>query len=296
MSSHPKAVDLLIVTGISGAGRSSTLKILEDLGFETVDNLPLFLLPRLVTSETQPPLGKKSLAIGLDTRSRTFDIQLFLQMLQELPHRLGQKIFILYLDCDEDVLRQRYQETRRRHPLGETYQLTDAIHQEQTLMEPLRQQADLVLDTSTLKMNELRRVLRGHFDKRVPLSVTLTSFAYRYGLPREADMIFDMRLLHNPYYVDGLKESSGLDPAVGAYIRQDPQWEELIVTLQTLMTLMIDHSLRDDRSYLTLAFGCTGGRHRSVYTTQVLGEWLKAQNKPVRLKILHRDLKKGSRA
>jgi UPF0042 nucleotide-binding protein len=206
-------------------------------------------------------------------------------VLQESDDRLR----VLFLDCEEEILRRRFTETRRRHPLAQDRRVTDGITEERTLMAPLRERADLVIDTSQLAPGDLRRIVVGHFGETAgeQLTVAVMSFAYRNGLPREADLVFDVRFLANPHYVDELRPRTGKDPGVRAYVESDPNYEVLIDGLDSFVAPLLPAYRSEGKSYLTIAFGCTGGRHRSIVVAEAVARSLRAAGWPVLLH--HRD-------
>jgi RNase adapter protein RapZ len=210
---------LLVVTGMSGAGRSTALKALEDMGYEAVDNLPLSLLPNLIG----PRAMKASLAIGVDVRTRDFAVPALLKALDELVQGKNVELKMVFLDCDDDRLERRYTETRRRHPLAAERPVADGVRIERQRLWPLRDRADLVIDTSSLTPADLKRQLQGHFGLETApgIAIFVTSFSYRHGLPRDADLVFDMRFLQNPHYVAELRPLTGRDRAVGEFIEAD---------------------------------------------------------------------------
>jgi UPF0042 nucleotide-binding protein len=278
---------VLLVTGMSGAGHSTALKALEDMGYEAVDNLPLSLLPSLVRHEAT---AHQPLAIGIDIRTRDFGIAPFLAALDLLAGNTGVELRVVFLDCEDELLRRRYTETRRRHPLAGDRPVSDGIRLERERVSPLRERADLVIDTSALTVADLRRLLQGHFarDATAGISVFVTSFSYRNGLPRDADLVFDVRFLDNPHYLPELRPLSGLDAAVGARIEADPGYASFFDHLTQLLQPLLPRYDREGKSYLTIAIGCTGGQHRSVYLAERLGEWLRRQVK--RVTVSHREL------
>lgn len=282
------AIPVVIVTGMSGAGRSTALKALEDLGYEAVDNLPLSLLSSLLTPGTG---GGRPLAIGVDARTRDFGAAPFLEELDGLIRMEAFRVRLLFLDCDSEVLQRRFSETRRRHPVTPDRRVTDGIAHERTLLAPLRDRADEVIDTTDMAIGELKRLLDSNYAlERAPgLAVFVTSFAYRHGLPHEADLVFDVRFLQNPHYVDTLRAQSGLDKPVGDFIEQDPDLEGYFRHLTDLLEPLLPRFSAEGKSYLTIAVGCTGGKHRSVYTAERLGTWLKEKGE--RVSVNHRDLK-----
>ncbi|MDB5409494.1 MAG: RNase adapter RapZ [Rhodospirillales bacterium] len=278
---------LLLVTGMSGAGHSTALKALEDMGYEAVDNLPISLLPNIVRRE---PALAKPLAIGIDIRTRDFGIASFLDALAPLVGTSAIDLKVVFLDCEDELLLRRYTETRRRHPLAGDRQVSDGIRLEREHVSPLRERADLVIDTSALTAADLRRLLQGHFalDKAPGVSVFVTSFSYRNGLPRDADLVFDVRFLENPHYTAALRHLTGLDAPVGAFIEADPDFAPFFDRLAQLLLPLLPRYDREGKSYLTIAIGCTGGQHRSVFVAERLAACLRAQGKPV--DVAHRDL------
>lgn len=283
-------LSVVIVTGMSGAGRSTALKALEDLGYEAVDNLPIPLLSGLLTPGTG---GGRPLAIGVDARTRDFGAAPFLEELDGLIGRASLKIRLLFLDCDSEVLQRRFSETRRRHPVAPDRRVTDGIMRERDLLAPLRDRASEVIDTTDMAIGDLKRLLDSNYAlERTPgLAVFVTSFAYRNGLPHEADLVFDVRFLRNPHYDEELRPMNGLDRPVGDFIEDDPDLEDYFRNLTTLLAPLLPRFEAEGKSYLTIAVGCTGGKHRSVYTAERLGAWLTGEGK--RVSISHRDLKPG---
>jgi UPF0042 nucleotide-binding protein len=279
-------IPILLVTGMSGAGKSTALKAVEDLGYEAVDNLPLSLLSSLV----HPDFGtRRPLAIGVDIRTRDFGVEPFLEELDSLIDYGELQVRLLFLDCEDEVLRRRYTETRRRHPLALDRPLLDGIEHERRLVSPLRARADLVIDTSHLSLNDLRRLLQGHFALAVDrtLAVFVVSFAYRHGIPREADLVFDVRFLANPHYDPRLRPLTGCDPEVGAFIGADEGFAPFFDGLTALLGPLLPRYASEGKSYLTIAVGCTGGQHRSVFVAERLAAWLDRNGH--RVSVSHRD-------
>jgi UPF0042 nucleotide-binding protein len=276
---------LIVVTGMSGAGRSTALKAFEDMGYEAVDNLPLSLLPNLVPSADQPPL-----ALGVDVRTRDFAVPALVAALDRLVEDRDLDLRVVFLDCDDDRLERRYTETRRPHPLAAERPVGDGIRLERERVRPLRERADLVIDTSLLTPGDLKRVLHGNFHLAAEpgLGIFVTSFSFRHGLPRDADLVLDVRFLRNPHYVPALKPLSGKDRAVGEYIAADPDFAALFDKLCGWLKPLLPRYEREGKSYLTVAIGCTGGRHRSVYVAERLAEWLRREGRHV--SVAHRDL------
>jgi UPF0042 nucleotide-binding protein len=275
---------VLIVTGMSGAGKSSALRAFEDGGFETVDNLPVALLGAVVAAGTGP------LAIGIDVRTRDFDAQLLLRTLEAIRQDTKLEIGLVFLDCDSETLSRRYTETRRPHPAAEDVPVAVGIETERRLLAPLREEASLLIDTSHLAPAEIKRIISGQYGGAAvrPLRIFLTSFGYRYGLPRDADLVFDVRFLQNPHYVPDLKPQSGMDAPVAAFISRDPALEPFLERLIGLLDPLLPLYEAEGKSYLTIAIGCTGGQHRSVYIVERLKAWLSRKN--TAFSVRHRDV------
>ncbi|MGE5201338.1 MAG: RNase adapter RapZ [Acidobacteriota bacterium] len=277
---------VLVVTGMSGAGRATALKALEDLGYEAVDNLPLSLVPGLIG---QRPLAAP-LALGADVRTRDFGATALVDTLDRLAREGAARPLVIFLVCGDEQLVQRFTETRRRHPLAQDRPVIDGIRLERQYVAPLRDRADLVIDTGDLSAADLKRILTGHFalDRSPGIALSVVSFAYRHGLPRDADIVLDARFLRNPHYVAALKPLTGLDPEVGAYIAGDEDFPAFFRQLASLVEPLLPRFEREGKSYLTIAIGCTGGRHRSVYLAERLAEWLGERGRAV--SVRHRDL------
>lgn len=278
---------VVIVSGLSGAGKSTALRALEDAGYEAVDNLPLSFLGALVQAGGE---GTRPLAIGIDARTRDFAPQPVLDALAGLRASPGVDARLLYLDADDEVLRRRFTETRRRHPLALDRPVLDGIQAERSLLWALREGADIALDTSNATGAELRRMVQERLadDLRPGLVVAVVSFAYRWGLPREADLVFDVRFLANPHYEPALEPLTGRDPAVGAFIERDPGFEAFFAGLVAMLAALLPRYEREGKSYLTIGCGCTGGKHRSVHVAERLARWLHQRGRQVNL--VHRDI------
>lgn len=261
---------VVIITGLSGAGRNSILNMLEDLAFETVDNPPLGVLEALVGD------GELPIAVGVDTRSRDFDPARLLTIMDRLRLRPELAPTLLFATAEDAVLLRRYTETRRRHPLAPGGPLgtrvQDGIAREIQLMAPLREAADLVVDTTDVPLPELRRRMEARFrpEGAPGLSITVQSFAFPKGLPREADLVFDLRFLRNPHYVPALKPLTGRDPGVAEYVAADPAFDGFWAGLTGLLDPLLPRYAAEGKKYLTIALGCTGGRHRSVFVAEKL--------------------------
>jgi RNase adapter protein RapZ len=278
---------VLVVTGLSGAGRSTALKALEDMNCEAVDNLPIRLMPSLIQ---QGPAAGRGLAIGVDVRTRDFAADVFAQQIEELRSQVSCRIDLVFLDCANEVIARRYTETRRVHPMASDRPLSDGIAAERRLLSPLLDGADVVIDTSLTNIHEFGRLLRDRL-VGVPVgeaNVLVTSFSYRHGVPRDADLVIDVRFLRNPHYDRDLRAKTGRDPDVGAFITEDPDFEEFFSRLTNLLALLLPRFNEEGKSYLTIAIGCTGGQHRSVYVAEELRNWL--AERATQVDVRHREL------
>lgn len=292
----PQARDVVVITGMSGAGKSTALKAFEDLGYEAVDNVPLFLLRHMVGEEAtawaEYQNARRPMAIGVDIRTRDFDVRGIRRLLRDVEKIAGIRPRILFLECDDEVLQRRYTETRRRHPLAVDRPLVDGIALERQMLAPLKLSADDVIDTTDLPAGSLKTMLTSRYaPARAGLHLFVTSFSFRRGLPREADLVFDVRFLRNPHYVAALKAQTGADAAVQAYIAEDPDFAEFEARLKALIAPLLPRYVTEGKSYLTIAVGCTGGRHRSVYVAERLAEWLGGAGYGVSLR--HRELQRA---
>ncbi len=268
-STAPKRI--LLVTGLSGAGKSTALRTLEDLGWEVVDNLPLSLLDHLLSTPIPKGAakGRRPLAIGMDTRTRDFDAARVVKQIKALASDHSFPIETLYFDCAGSELLRRYSETRRRHPLAPDRPATDGIAAERGLMEPLRRWADYVIDTTDTDSNALQRQIRERFGSGSgAATLHVMSFGFARGIPRNADNVFDMRFLRNPHWVDELRPLTGRDPPVGDYVAGDPAYADVLPQIETLLLTLLPRYAAEGKSYVTIAFGCTGGRHRSVHVAE----------------------------
>jgi RNase adapter protein RapZ len=283
---------VLLVTGMSGAGKSTVLKALEDLGYEAVDNMPLRLLRRLLSVEDRSGEhpADRPLAIGIDTRTRAFDAENIVQRLKELKRDEDLDIRVLFLDCTGGELTRRFSETRRRHPLALDRPAADGIARERELLAPLRRWADVVIDTTDQTVHDTRRVVREKFGRATDdaLTITCMSFGFARGLPRDADLVFDMRFLANPHWEGALRPLTGLDAAVGEFIAADPAFDPAFGRIADLLVTLIPRYHHEGKTYLTVAFGCTGGRHRSVYVTETMARSLRAAGYAPT--VVHRDI------
>ncbi|SFD07353.1 RNase adapter RapZ [Tropicimonas isoalkanivorans] len=276
---------IVLVTGPSGAGRSTAIRALEDLGFEVIDNMPLSLVPRLLDGPASGP----ALALGIDTRNRDFSPDALLELSDGMEDR-GMEI--LYLDCHPEILLRRYSETRRRHPLAPAESPGVGIKREFDLLAPIQQRADIMIDTSELTVHDLKaeiaRWYGGGQEKRLALSIH--SFSYKRGLPRGLDMVFDCRFLRNPYWEPSLRPLSGLSDEVARHVMEDPRFDAFFTQVRDLALLLLPAYVEEGKSYLAIGFGCTGGQHRSVTLAQRLGKALADAGWQV--SIRHRELER----
>ncbi|MFN4088925.1 MAG: RNase adapter RapZ [Alphaproteobacteria bacterium] len=278
---------VVLVTGMSGAGKTTALKALEDAGFEAIDNLPLRMVRGLVSAMED---AGRALAIGIDVRTRDFGSHQLLAEIDGLMDELGVPVFVVFLDCDDEAIERRYTETRRRHPLAEDRAPLDGIRYERRLLAPLRERADLLIDTTLLNVHDLRRLLQGQFrlQRGAGMHVFVTSFSYRRGLPREADLVFDVRFLQNPHYEIALRDRTGQDPDVAAFVSADRGFAPFLDNLVGLLDVLLPRYESEGKSYLTIAFGCTGGKHRSVHLAERIGAWLRQRG--IGTTVAHRDI------
>lgn len=290
MKRDPKHI--LLVTGMSGAGKSTVLRTLEDLGWEVVDNLPLMLLDRLLGAPLAEGAERASqpLALGIGARTRDFDPERILKRIRKLREEHGHDIGMLFLDCAGGELERRYSETRRRHPLALDRPASDGIARERDLLAALRDRANRLIDTTNLTANELAQQIRTSFSGEGlgQPTVSVTSFGFARGLPRNADLVFDMRFLRNPHWVEKLRPGTGLDADVSAYIAGDSAYEAALAQIESLLLLLLPRYRAEGKSYVTIAFGCTGGRHRSVHVSERVAARLRDEGfSPT---VSHRDL------
>ncbi len=278
---------VVLVTGMSGAGRTSALRALEDAGYEAVDNLPLSLLPSLIRPDEA---SGRALAIGVDTRTRGFAADALVATFERARAEAGLDARLVFIDCEDETLRRRFTETRRRHPLATDRPLADGIRAERVMLRDVRDRADLVIDTSGLSQADFRRRVQDSLPLEAApgLAVQVISFAYRNGLPRDADLVFDVWFLANPHYQSDLRPLTGRDDAVADFIARDSGCAGFVDGLTAMLTALLPRYEREGKSYLTIAVGCTGGRHRSVYIAERLATWLRAHGR--RCGLLHRDL------
>jgi UPF0042 nucleotide-binding protein len=270
-------LNLVIVTGPSGAGRTTALDSLEDLGFEAIDNIPLSLLPLLLSgNQINHPL-----ALGIDARNRDFSNQNLLEMLRTINSDLKFKCNLLYLHCSDEILLRRYSETRRRHPMAPKQGAVIGIQREKKLLESLSINADNFIDTTNMSPHDLKFQIRKIFEQdftKKPLSISVHSFSYKRGIPTSADMVIDCRFLKNPYWNNDLKELTGEQRLIQEYIKTDEKFELFMNKIIDLIDFLIPAYESEGKSYFILSFGCTGGRHRSVFITELVAETLAKKN------------------
>lgn len=284
-----REMSLIIISGLSGSGKTVALHALEDLGYYCVDNLPGALLPELAREVRSQPERYPRVAIGIDARSGPEGLERLPALLESLPGDSGFRL--LFLDTDERVLIHRFSETRRRHPLSEIGGLEAAIEAERELLAPIRERADWIVDTSESNIHQLRRQIwrtTGLADNIAAQSVVLESFAYKRGVPRDVDMVFDARGLPNPHWQPGLRAHTGLEPEVGAFLAQHEIVDEFCSDVLGFLRRWLPALAEDQRSLVTVAIGCTGGQHRSVYLVDRIGTRLREDG--LRVLISHREL------
>lgn len=288
MSDSTPGSQLVLVTGPSGAGRSTAIHILEDMGFEAIDNLPLSLLPRLL----EGPAPDKPMALGVDVRNRDFSTSALIEVIDGMARADGAQMQLLYLDCNAEILIRRFSETRRRHPLAPAEDPGAGIVREFDLLGPVRARADVLVDTSEMSPHELRAELERwfapHGAQRMALSIH--SFSYKRGLPRGLDMVLDCRFLHNPYWQEELRARNGKDRQVADYVAADPRFAAFRDRVADLALLLLPAYEAEGKAYLSIGFGCTGGQHRSVTMAETLANAL--ANKGWQVSIRHRELER----
>lgn len=287
----PRSPELVIITGLSGSGKGTVLKSLEDLGYYSVDNLPIELIPKFAELTGSSP-QIRSAALVVDIREgealRRFPA-IFKQVKSHLPTKL------IYLDADDATLVRRFSETRRPHPLkGGEKSVSSSVKEERQLIEPIKKLADVVINTSRFNVHELREFIGERFGASRDESgilVSVTSFGFRHGVPTDADLVFDVRFLPNPNYIPEYKHLTGKHPKVAAYIRDFPQTQEFMAKITDLLTYLLPHYIEEGKSYLTISFGCTGGHHRSVMMAEDTRKRLAKAG--FNVKVSHRDIKKS---
>ncbi len=283
---------IVLVTGPSGAGRTTAIAALEDLGYEVIDNLPLSLLSRLIDG---PPL-QHPMAIGVDVRNRDFGVDAMLETIAMLAARPEIAEQVLYIDCAEDDLVRRYSETRRRHPLSPEGAPLLGVRQELDLLVPIRAKADVLIDTSGLSPHDLRAEVEGHFGapQGRSMSVTVQSFSFKRGLPRGLDIVHDVRFLRNPHWEPSLRAQDGRDAAVAAHIATDPRFDAFVAQVRAMTLFLLPAYREEGKSHLSIGFGCTGGQHRSVALAEYLAAELTADG--WQATVRHRELERRTGA
>ncbi len=279
---------LVLVTGPSGAGRSTAINVLEDIGFEAIDNIPLRLVPALLDEHSVA----HPMALGLDTRNRDFSVNALLALTHSIADRADLNAELLYLDCRPEILLRRFSETRRRHPLTDEQSPDAGIAREIELLAPVRTHATVLIDTSDLTPHDLRAELEKWYqpDPSKKLSIVVQSFSYKRGVPRGVDMVLDARFLRNPHWDSGLREKTGMDQAVQNYVCQDTLWTPFFDNLVAMTDLLLPAYREEGKTHLTIGFGCTGGQHRSVTLAEKLAQALALQGWQV--SIRHRELER----
>jgi UPF0042 nucleotide-binding protein len=287
--SRKQGRQLVILTGLSGSGKSTVLKAFEDMGFYCVDNLPVELIPIFAELHAAGEGDFARAALLVDAREG-----LQLEKLPGLLRHLRREhpITLVFIEANEDALLRRYSETRRPHPLGKDFSVRESLHHERVLMDPIRKLADVVIDSSQFNVHELRQFVNQRFrsESKRPMLVSLVSFGFKFGVPTDADLMFDVRFLPNPHFVPKLRPFTGKDPQVRRYIRSFPQTGEFLRRMQGLLTYLIPHYIEEGKSYLTIAFGCTGGKHRSVMMSESMRPSLEKRGYATR--VVHRDINK----
>ncbi|WP_264212145.1 RNase adapter RapZ [Leisingera thetidis] len=280
-----KAIPVVLVTGPSGAGRTTAINVLEDLGFEAIDNLPLRLLPGLIDAAALP----RPMALGLDSRNRDFSPRALLDVIDMLSGRREAELTVLYLDSQPDVLLRRYSETRRRHPLAPAESPGEGVRRELDLMVPIRERADILLDTSAMNVHQLKAEIERWFaPEGRALALSVQSFSYKRGMPHGIDMVFDCRFLANPYWQPELRQRNGREQAVQDYVRSDARFGPFFSRVLDLTRLLLPAYREEGKSHFSIAFGCTGGQHRSVTMAETLAKALAEDG--LQVSIRHREL------
>ena len=279
--------ELVIVTGLSGSGKLSALKAFEDLGYHAVDNLPLELLPRFAEIVRRTPEMERAVLV-IDAREGTW-LDHFPAMLKEVRSVLPTRV--VYLEASDDALIRRFSETRRPHPLGRSETVLEAIQAEKQRLDPIRNVADIILDTTKFNVHELRAHINAQFERETSdrnLTVSVNSFGFKNGVPAEADLVFDVRFLPNPHFIPEFRPLTGKDPEVANYVRNSPQTKEFLEKVTDMLEFLLPNYIKEGKSYLTVAFGCTGGQHRSVFIAEEMKKRLTADG--YRVKSMHRDM------
>jgi len=284
-------LEVVVITGLSGSGKSTAIHVLEDLGYYCIDNLPVVLVPRFLELCTSSLERINRVALGIDIRERQF-FAAYPRVIDEL-RGAGHRVEVLFFDASDDVLVRRFSETRRPHPLGGDAGPLAGIQRERTELVELRGRADRILDTSALTVHQLRDELQRLYRGAAPddtMTVLLVSFGYKFGVPTDVDMVFDARFLANPFFVDELRAKTGCDAAVANFVLDRPETQEFLRLIEALLDFALPRYRREGRSYFTLAVGCTGGRHRSVVLVERLAQYLAGAGG--RVQVQHRDMRR----
>jgi UPF0042 nucleotide-binding protein len=281
----------VIVTGMSGAGRTTAIKALEDLGFETLNNFPLSLMDRLVKPVDDTP---RPIAIGVDTRTRGFSARALTGAVDGLRGQQGVRALLIFLDCSDEVLLTRFNQTRRRHPLSPEEDAATGIARERDILTAVRARADMVLDTSELNPHALKAEIEARFSQQLStgLAVSVQSFSYKRGAPQEADMVLDCRFLRNPYWEAELRKLDGRHARIQGFVREDPLFAAFFEKLGEMLLMLLPAYKAEGKAYFCVALGCTGGRHRSVTVSELLADYLRENGWPIALR--HRELELSS--
>jgi UPF0042 nucleotide-binding protein len=291
-SAAPRASELIILTGLSGSGKASALKAFEDLGYYSVDNLPLELLPRFADLVRQSAEIDRA-ALVVDVREGQ-TLERFPAILAQIKKSLATTV--IFLEASEAALLRRYSETRRPHPLGKSGMVRNAVSSERALMDPVRNVADITLDTSNFNVHELRSYLQTKFETESTgrnLLISSISFGYKNGVPLEADLVFDVRFLPNPHFIPEFRKLTGRHTKVAAYVRNFPQTQEFLNRVTEMLLFLLPYYIQEGKSYLTVAFGCTGGQHRSVAIAEEIAKRIGKHG--YRIKTAHRDMPRSTR-
>jgi len=283
---------ILLVTGPSGAGRTTSINALEDLGYEVIDNLPLSMVEHLTAGAALP----RPMALGLDVRNRDFNATALIELIDRLTRNPAVSLEVIYLDCRPDELIRRYAQTRRRHPLAPAETPAEGIEREIDLLAPIRVRADVLIDTTEMTPHHLKADITRWFSRGDAgrLAVSLQSFSYKRGLPRGVDLVFDCRFLANPHWEAALRDLDGRDPRVAAYVEADPRFAAFFGKLADLVQFLLPAQLQEGKAHLAIGFGCTAGQHRSVAVAEKLARCLAEQGWPVAKR--HRELERRSAA
>lgn len=280
---------VLVVTGMSGAGRTTAITALEDLGYEALHNFPLSLFETLIEPVAGTP---RPIAIGVESRTRGFSARALAETVDRLRERWGAGTGLIFLDCSDDVLISRFNQTRRRHPLAPAEDAATGIARERDVLEPVMDRADAVLDTTEMTPHDLKADIQARFslERSTGLSVMIRSFSYRRGVPHGADMVLDCRFLRNPYWVEELRALDGREPRIQDFVKQDPLYQPFFGKLCDMVAMLLPAYRDEGKAHFTIALGCTGGRHRSVTVTEALAAELRGKDWPV--SVRHHELER----